>query len=137
MTKSGFNSSFVEIQTFEGEKFLKDLKPGDLVLTKDKTFVRVLSIEQRLANPKEQVYNIYYHGKREGVIDRISGECVLIDGKKIKNLKVRDKMLAKSGEIVFVDRIEKMETVNRYFYTIKLEKKSTYCVNNIFIRDIQ
>lgn len=43
--KNGFNSSFVEIQTLEGEKFLRDLKPGDLVLTRDKTFDRIVSIE--------------------------------------------------------------------------------------------
>ena len=30
--KGGFNSSFVEVRTFEGPKFIKDLKIGELIL---------------------------------------------------------------------------------------------------------
>jgi hypothetical protein len=134
--KNGFNSSFVEIQTLEGEKFLRDLKPGDLVLTRDKTFDRIVSIEQRLAHSTEEVYNLYYHTDKEGVVDRISGEHVMANGIRVKNLRVSDRINHISGKTAIIDRIEKMDTINRFFYSIKLEKGSSYCVNNIFVKSI-
>lgn len=134
--KGSFNSSFVDIQTFEGEKFLKDLKPGDLILTKDKTFSRLYSIEQRLSNPKEQVYTVYYHSDREGVLERVSGDLYVWNGKvkiKVRNLKKGMKINSTKGQVV-VDNVEKMEAINRFFYNLQFEKPIDYYVNNICIR---
>ncbi len=136
--KGGFNSSFVEIRTIEGDKFLKDIKPNDLILTHGKQFSKVKLINQRLAKPRDVVYNVYYHTfTEEGVIDRISGDQELLDGTLIKDLVIGDSMLHKNGDVAIVDKIEKMETVNRFFYSIQLKGGKTFYVNNICIKSDQ
>lgn len=136
--KGGFNSSFVEVRTIEGDKFLRDLKPNDLLLTDKKSFAKVKFINQRQANIKDIVYNVYYHTfNEEGVIDRVSGEQELIDGTLIKELAAGDAMLHRNGDIAIVDRLEKMETVNRFFYSIQLNKNTTFYANNICMKSDQ
>lgn len=136
--KGGFNSSFVEVRTIEGDKFLKDIKPNDLVLTDRKSFSKVKLINQRLAKPRDAVYNVYYHTfTEEGVIDRISGDQELLDGTMVKDLTIGDPMLHRNGDVAIVDRVEKMETVNRFFYSIQLKRGKTLYVNNICIKSDQ
>lgn len=135
----GFNSGFIEIQTFEGEKFLKDLRPGDLVVTSDKKYNRIYSIEQLLTSIDEDVYNVYYHTDKEGILERISGDSILhlnsMKGIKVKDLKKGSKIKYLNGKNAVVDRLEKMETINKILYNIKfIKKNSTFYANNICIK---
>lgn len=135
----GFNSGFVEIQTFEGEKFLKDLRPGDLVITSDKKYNRVYSIEQSLTSVDEDIYDIHYHTDKEGVLERISGDTILYlnsaKGIRVKDLKKGVKIKYLGGKNAVVDRIEKMDTINKTLYNIKfIKKNSTFYINNICIK---
>lgn len=60
----------------------------------------------------------------------------MANGIRVKNLRVSDRINHISGKTAIIDRIEKMDTINRFFYSIKLEKGSSYCVNNIFVKSI-
>lgn len=51
--KGGFNSSFIEIRTLEGDKFIRDLKVGDIVLS-TLGYSKVKGIFQRTARFDEK-----------------------------------------------------------------------------------
>ena len=142
--KGGFNSSFIEIRTLEGDKFIRDLKVGDIVLS-TLGYSKVKGIFQRTARFDEKVFNIYYHNKdREGVLDRISGDQVILvkrQGEKylvdtqVKDLKSGQILWSKEGDVV-IDQIERMETVNRFFYNIDIDGGGFYA-DNICIKSIR
>lgn len=142
--KGGFNSSFIEIRTLEGDKFIRDLKVGDIVLS-TLGYSKVKGIFQRTARFDEKVFNIYYHNKdREGVLDRISGDQVILvkrQGEKylvdtqVKDLKSGQILWSKEGDVV-IDQIERMETVNRFFYNIDIDGGCFYA-DNIYIKSIR
>lgn len=140
MIKGGFNSGFIEVRTLEGDKFIKDLKIGDPLLTPF-GYAKLTAISKRTAKPNESVYNIYYHDDdKEGILDRISGDQLvpmvsefdLIINKEVSSLKEGMKLVARKS-VVVIDRIEKMETVNRFFYNIYTEQG--YYADNIYITD--
>lgn len=142
--KGGFNSSFIETRTLEGDKFIRDLKVGDIVLS-TLGYSKVKGIFQRTARFDEKVFNIYYHNKdREGVLDRISGDQVILvkrQGEKylvdtqVKDLKSGQILWSKEGDVV-IDQIERMETVNRFFYNIDIDGGYFYA-DNICIKSIR
>ena len=142
--KGGFNSSFIEIRTLEGDKFIRDLKVGDIVLS-TLGYSKVKGIFQRTAWFDAKVFNIYYHNKdREGVLDRISGDQVILvkrQGEKylvdtqVKDLKSGQILWSKEGDVV-IDQIERMETVNRFFYNIDIDGGYFYA-DNICIKSIR
>ena len=128
--KGGFNSSFVEVKTFEGPKFIKDLKVGELIANKN-GFTKL-----------EALYNVYCHADEEVVLDRISGEQLLyvIDSNKktcsftkVSKLKPGMKLEGRKNSYI-VDRIEKLETVNRFSYNVYIGERDFYYVEDIRIK---
>lgn len=72
--KGGFNSSFIEIRTLDGDKFINELNRGEVVLSST-GYVKIKDICKRVMKQGESVFNIYYHNNdKEGVLDRISGD---------------------------------------------------------------
>jgi hypothetical protein len=139
--KGGFNSSFVEVRTFEGPKFIKDLKIGELIMNKN-GFTKLEGLYKRAARFNESVYNIYCHADEEVVLDRISGEQLLyvIDSNKktcsfTKASKLKPGMILEGRKNSYiVDCIEKLETVNRFFYNIYIGEHDFYYVEDIRIK---
>lgn len=137
--KGGFNSSFVEVKTFEGPKFIKDLKVGELIANKN-GFVKLEGLYKRAARFDESVYNVYCHADEEVVLDRISGEQLLYvtDSNKktcslVSKLKPGMKLEGRKNSYI-VDRIEKLETVNRFFYNVYIGERDFYYVEDIRIK---
>lgn len=137
--KGGFNTSFVEIRTFEGEKFIRDLRPGEAIKTRT-SYELLGNVFQRQVVGSEPVFNIYYHGEKEGVLNRISGWQKIYTLKKlwttesVLNIRKGDIILLYGGIKGVVEKVERMETRNRFFYKPYLEKGvTTYYADNVCI----
>lgn len=139
MGEGGFNTGFVEIRTLEGDKFLKDIRINEAVKTR-RFYTLVNGLYVREMKPKESVYNIYYSAGKEGVLNRVSGEqMVWIHEKKwfvlvkVKDLEMSDKLVIYGNKWGRIDRIEKVETLNRYFYKPDLKKNTSYYIDNVCV----
>lgn len=139
MGEGGFNTGFVEIRTLEGEKFLKDIRINEAVKTRH-SYTLVEGLHVRKMKPQESVYNIYFNAGKEGVLNRISGEqMVWTYGKnylvpvKVKELNISDRIVLYGNKRGRIDRIEKVETLNRYFYKPELKKNTSYYIDNVCI----
>lgn len=135
----GFNTGFVEIRTLEGDKFLKNIRINEAVKTR-RFYTLVNGLYVREMKPKESVYNIYYSAGKEGVLNRVSGEqMVWIHEKKwfvlvkVKDLEMSDKLVIYGNKWGRIDRIEKVETLNRYFYKPDLKKNTSYYIDNVCV----
>lgn len=143
MMKGGFNSSFIEIRTLDGDKFINELNQGEVVLSST-GYVKIKDICKRVMKQGESVFNIYYHNNdKEGVLDRVSGDQIVYarpqDEDVLREMKAKDlssgyMLKSKSGEVM-IDNIEKMETLNKYFYTLDIGKNNFYadgiCIKNM------
>ena len=116
MGEGGFNTGFVEIRTLEGEKFLKDIRINEAVKTRH-SYTLVEGLHVREMKPRESVYNIYFNAGKEGVLNRISGE----------------QMVWTYEKNCLVPVIEKVETLNRYFYKPELKKNTSYYIDNVCV----
>nr|UVX48816.1 MAG: hypothetical protein [Bacteriophage sp.] len=139
MGEGGFNTGFVEIRTLEGDKFLKNIRINEAVKTRC-SYTLVNGLYVREMKPKESVYNIYYSAGKEGVLNRVSGEqMVWIHEKKwfvpvkVKDLEMSDKLVIYGNKWGRIDRIEKVETLNRYFYKPDLKKNTSYYIDNVCV----
>jgi len=139
MGEGGFNTGFVEIRTLEGDKFLKNIRINEAVKTR-RFYTLVNGLYVREMKPKESVYNIYYSAGKEGVLNRVSGEqMVWIHEKKwfvlvkVKDLEMSDKLVIYGNKWGRIDRIEKVETLNRYFYKPDLKKNTSYYIDNVCV----
>lgn len=139
MGEGGFNTGFVEIRTLEGDKFLKNIRINEAVKTR-RFYTLVNGLYVREMKPKESVYNIYYSAGKEGVLNRVSGEqMVWIHEKKwfvlvkVKDLEMSDKLVIYDNKWGRIDRIEKVETLNRYFYKPDLKKNTSYYIDNVCV----
>lgn len=139
--RGGFNSSFIEIKTLEGDKFIKDLRIGELILTST-GYERLKNVFKRVAKVNDEVYNIYCHSDREIVLDRISGEQVVyvynpkeayLVKTKVEDLQPGMMLWDKDEKGVIIDNIEQMETINRFFYNVYVGDNTSYYVENIKI----
>ena len=135
----GFNTGFVEIRTLEGDKFLKNIRINEAVKTR-RSYTLVNGLYVCEMKPKESVYNIYYSAGKEGVLNRVSGEqMVWIHEKKwfvpvkVKDLEMSDKLVIYGNKWGRIDRIEKVETLNRYFYKPDLKKNTSYYIDNVCV----
>lgn len=139
MMEGGFNTGFVEIRTLEGEKFLKDIRINEAVKTRH-SYTLANGLHVREMKPRESVYNIYFIAGKEGVLNRVSGEQMVwtyekncLVPVKVKELNISDRIVLygnKKGRIV---RIEKVETLNRYFYKPDLKKNNSYYIDNVCV----
>ena len=104
------------------------------------SYTLVEGLHVREMKPQESVYNIYYNAGKEGVLNRISGEqMVWTYGKnylvpeKVKELNISDRIVLYGNKRGRIDRIEKVETLNRYFYKPELKKNTSYYIDNVCI----
>lgn len=135
----GFNTGFVEIRTLEGDKFLKNIRINEAVKTR-RFYTLVNGLYVREMKPKESVYNIYYSAGKEGVLNRVSGEQMVWTYEKkwfvlvkVKDLEMSDKLVIYGNKWGRIDRIEKVETLNRYFYKPDLKKNTSYYIDNVCV----
>lgn len=139
MGEGGFNTGFVEIRTLEGDKFLKNIRINEAVKTR-RSYTLVNGLYVREMKPKESVYNIYYSAGKEGVLNRVSGEQMVWTYEKkwfvpvkVKDLEMSDKLVIYGNKWGRIDRIEKVETLNRYFYKPDLKKNTSYYIDNVCV----
>lgn len=135
----GFNTGFVEIRTLEGDKFLKNIRINEAVKTR-RSYTLVNGLYVREMKPKESVYNIYYSAGKEGILNRVSGEQMVWTHEKnwfvpvkVKDLEMFDKLVIYDNKWGRIDRIEKVETLNRYFYKPDLKKNTSYYIDNVCV----
>lgn len=135
----GFNTGFVEIRTLEGDKFLKNIRINEAVKTR-RSYTLVNGLYVREMKPKESVYNIYYSAGKEGILNRVSGEQMVWTHEKnwfvpvkVKDLEMFNKLVIYDNKWGRIDRIEKVETLNRYFYKPDLKKNTSYYIDNVCV----
>nr|DAR94189.1 MAG TPA: hypothetical protein [Caudoviricetes sp.] len=135
----GFNTGFVEIRTLEGDKFLKNIRINEAVKTR-RSYTLVNGLYVREMKPEESVYNIYYSAGKEGILNRVSGEQMVWTHEKnwfvpvkVKDLEMSDKLVIYDNKWGRIDRIEKVETLNRYFYKPDLKKNTSYYIDNVCV----
>lgn len=135
----GFNTGFVEIRTLEGDKFLKNIRISEAVKTR-RSYTLVNGLYVREMKPKESVYNIYYSAGKEGILNRVSGEQMVWTHEKnwfvpvkVKDLEMSNKLVIYDNKWGRIDRIEKVETLNRYFYKPDLKKNTSYYIDNVCV----
>lgn len=135
----GFNTGFVEIKTLEGDKFLKNIRINEAVKTR-RSYTLVNGLYVREMKPEELVYNIYYSAGKEGILNRVSGEQMVWTHEKnwfvpvkVKDLEMSDKLVIYPNKWGRIDRIEKVETLNRYFYKPDLKKNTSYYIDNVCV----
>ena len=89
---SQFYSGYTEIQTFDGPKWIKDIKVGDLVLTHKNRYKKVKSINKSLIlDFNQEIFDLYFvfeddvKIKEEG-IHRIheSSKIILANGRSLE-----------------------------------------------------
>ena len=143
-----FYSGFIEIQTFDGPKWIKDIKVGDLVLTNQQKYKKIVKMT-RLELPidcVDKVYDFYYFIENENNeiseegLYRISKSAAIqcINGfKKVEEIEVGDLFLCKDKTRVKVQsiNINEAKEVSRYIYSLEIEDNSTFYANNICIKD--
>lgn len=135
----GFNTGFVEIRTLEGDKFLKNIRINEAVKTR-RSYTLVNGLYVREMKPEESVYNIYYSAGKEGILNRVSGEQMVWTHEKnwfvpvkVKDLEMSNKLVIYNNKWGRIDRIEKVETLNRYFYKPDLKKNTSYYIDNVCV----
>ena len=98
---SQFYSGYTEIQTFDGPKWIKDIKVGDLVLTHKNRYKKVKSINKSLIlDFNQEIFDLYFvfeddvKIKEEG-IHRIheSSKIILANGRSLEVSKIKPNML--------------------------------------------
>ena len=52
---------------------------------------------------------------------------------KVKELNISDRIVLYGNKRGRIDRIEKVETLNRYFYKPELKKNTSYYIDNVCI----
>ena len=135
----GFNTGFVEIRTLEGDKFLKNIRINEAVKTR-RSYTLVNGLYVREMKPEESVYNIYYSAGKEGILNRVSGEQMVWTHEKnwfvpvkVKDLEMSNKLVIYNNKWGRIDRIEKVDTLNRYFYKPDLKKNTSYYIDNVCV----
>ena len=147
MRLGAFCSSFVEIQTFDGLKWIKDLKVGDLVLTNERRYKKVINIHKSEI-PKDcfdEMYDLYFYIEdQNGTVSeeglyRVHEDLYIkcINGfKSIKDIKVGDLLLCKDLTKVRINSIvkTKIRESSRYIYSFEIEKDCTFYANNVCVK---
>ena len=150
MKQSTFCSGYIEITTFEGSKYIKDLKVGDLVLTHLKRYKQITQINKRILYPtfSQGIFDIYFFSenqeKEKGYeidgIHRISGDSVLyINGclKRVIDVKIGDILQLRKDQKGKVAQIMEIPSENYgdWLYSIEVEKDHSYYADDGLIKD--
>ena len=148
MKRSVFSSGYVEVYTFEGPKYIKDLKVGDLVLTHLNRYKQIVDVK-RILTPisySKGIFDIYFfdfENKKvcefEG-IHRIGGgspiylndHCI----KKVVNIKEGDILQLRKRKVRVIQLLEiPPENYGDYLYSIEVEKDHSYYADDVLITD--
>lgn len=143
-----FNSPYIEIDTIEGKKYIKDVKVGDVVYTHLHNYRKVVRVFKRNLpkNFKYGIYDIYYliedenfkNGWREDGLHRITGNHkILVNGKMrmVKDVQIGDLLTLKDGSQVKVCEILEIPKSNwgEYLYNFEVEKDHSYFAENVAV----
>ena len=146
MRKATFYTGYAEIKTFEGPKWIKDIKVDDLVWTSQKRYKKVKGVyKEMVVSLQSKVYDLYYHIEREDGsyedrgIHRITGDSkvTLASGRSCEVNKVR------SGSILRVEGDLRGKVYSRlmiaptnypdFSYSIEIEGNEGYYVDNVLV----
>lgn len=146
-----FCSGYIEIKTFDGFKWLKDIKEGDLVLTHLNRYKRVSMVMKKkvLSSFREGVFDIYLlvedetkkGGYREDGVHRITGDHLVFcsNGKKkcVRDIRAGNLVrLSKNsiGKVILLLEIPK-ENYGEFLYGIEIEDDHSYYADNVCVND--
>lgn len=142
-----FNSAYIEIDTIEGKKYIKDIQVGDLVYTHLHNYRKVVRVFKRKM-PKDfkyGVFDIYYliedenskNGWREDGLHRITGNHkIWVNGEKkmIKDIKIGDKLTLKDTQVKVCEILEiPKSNWGEYLYNFEVDKDHSYFAENIAV----
>lgn len=144
---SQFYSGYTEIQTFDGPKWIKDIKVGDLVLTHKNRYKKVKSINKSLIlDFNQEIFDLYFvfeddvKIKEEG-IHRIheSSKIILANGRSLEVSKIKPNMLLQlrrnqRGKVSSILKIPK-ENFPDFSYSIEIESDHSYYADNVCVND--
>lgn len=143
-----FNSPYIEIRTIEGDKYIKDIQVGDLVLTHLNRYRKVVRLFKRKfpTTFPHGVFDIYYliedetskNGWREDGLHRITGNhLVFVNGlkKQVKEIKAGDILQYKKNIKVKVISLLEIpeENYGEYLYNFEVEEDHSYYAENIAV----
>lgn len=142
------NSPYIEITTFDGPKYIKDIKVGEIVLTHLNRYKRVTkTFKRRMPKDfKEGVFDVYYviedeerkEGYREDGVHRFTGNHnFFVNGKKkeVKHIKIGDVLQYRGNvkvKVVFILEIPK-ENYGEFLYNFEVEGDHSYYAENIAV----
>lgn len=142
------NSPYIEITTFDGPKYIKDIKVGDLVLTHLNRYKKVVKVFKRKmpSNFPHGVFDIYYSIKdeqdpsiyREDGLHRFTGNHeVFVNGKKtqVKDIVPGDLLQYRKGIFVRVIGLLEIpkENYGEYLYNFEVEDDHSYYAENVAV----
>lgn len=142
------NSPYIEITTFDGPKYIRDIKVGDLVLTHLNQYKKVVRVFRRKMpeNFPHGVFDIYYMVKddqepydyREDGLHRFTGNHeVFVNGQKkqIKDIQIGDLLQYRKGVTARVCSILEIpkENYGEYLYNFEVEDDHSYYAENIAV----
>lgn len=131
----GFNSGFTAIRTIEGDKYIKDIVVGMSVMSYKESYHIAKKLVQELATKYDVSYNIRCDDDIVGY--RFQGVQLVMseDGwRYVKDLKKGDSLLTLKGIKKIVD-IEKMETINKIYYSLEVNRAHSYFADGILVCD--
>lgn len=140
-----FQSPYIEITTIEGQKYIKDIKVGDFVLTHLNRYKKVTKLFKRKFpdNFNHGIFDIYYmikegEGYQEEGLHRITGNHKIFangEKKQVKEIKVGDILQSRKGvnvRVCFILEIPK-ENYGEYLYNFEVEDDHSYYAENIAV----
>lgn len=143
-----FNSGYINIQTVDSYKWIKDIQVGDVIRTIS-GYRRVTHVRQFELASVPPVFDICYitedetleKGYREDALHRITEKsCVLCNGryKRADEVRPKDVLTLKDGSKGKVTDIIRIPIMNasQYFYTFELDKPDCYFADNVCVPDI-
>lgn len=142
------NSPYIEITTFDGPKYIKDIKVGDVVLTHLNRYKKVVRTFKRMLTEdfKEGVYDVYYliedesnEGiwKEEGIHRFTGNHNFFVNGKEkqLKDIVVGDLLQYRKGVKVKVSSILEIpkENYGDFLYNFEVQDDHSYYAENIAV----
>lgn len=144
-----FCSGFIEIQTLDGPKWIKDLKIGDLVLTHKCRYRKITKVSKMPNEEKiHRIFDIYFlvedksrkGGFREEGLHRITEDhLIFCAGTKkyatsIKRGEILNLGKGLKGRVISLLEIPKINHGDHFYY-IEVEKDHSYFADNVCVCD--
>lgn len=144
-----FVSGLVEIATIEGNKWIKDIKVGDLILTGKCRYKKVISVRQdKIINQNfpRKVFDIsvLVENEKDEIVEEYLAR-IPYDHPIFFNGKFKPSFLIQKGDCVqcrkglkgIVSEVIEIpkEIYNAYLYSIEVEDDHSYFASNILVSD--